>query len=131
MNAFLLPRGGSSKLSTPTPNRGAWFALCGALSVFAACAPKGVPNSAPDSGTCVPTCRPGFVCVAGACEAACNPRCAVGQTCTADLQCVAFGVDAGTDSSDAAPLDAPDDVRPADVMVEAGKDATAPGTAMP
>lgn len=37
---------------------------------------------------CVPSCRTGFVCIAGNCVSQCNPPCPDSETCTADLQCV-------------------------------------------
>jgi hypothetical protein len=37
---------------------------------------------------CIPSCRRGFVCVAGACVSACNPPCAAHERCTEALECV-------------------------------------------
>lgn len=37
---------------------------------------------------CRPRCRSGFTCIDGACVSACNPPCAVGDTCDASGECV-------------------------------------------
>jgi hypothetical protein len=64
-----------------------------AAPVAAAPPPNG---SAPDGSEpkraadgCVPSCRSGFVCVAGACVSACNPPCPAGQECVEGARCVA------------------------------------------
>ncbi len=37
---------------------------------------------------CAPACREGFTCLQGKCVTACNPPCAAGERCTADLRCL-------------------------------------------
>lgn len=65
-------------------------------------------SSAP--APCVPDCRAGFVCVAGACVSACNPPCGAGLVCTASATCErAPDADAGPDDAGTIDGGAPDD----------------------
>ena len=45
---------------------------------------------------CTPECRIGYVCVQGRCVSRCNPRCAAGDECTNEGQCVPRGSAAST-----------------------------------
>ena len=74
-----------------------------------------------DASTCLPACRPGFVCVVGVCVSACNPPCPSGMRCTPDLQCVS--PDGGTTSFDV-PL--VPDVVASDHSVDSSFDAALP-----
>lgn len=86
--------------------RSAWWSVFFVVAL-AACgeAPADPPRDAAPG--CEPACRPGFACSRGMCVSACNPPCGAGETCTADLRCVAMSVDAGMDAT-------PDDVAPPD-----------------
>lgn len=37
---------------------------------------------------CQPTCRAGYVCATGRCVSACNPPCALGESCSPQAECV-------------------------------------------
>lgn len=41
----------------------------------------------PPPGACNPTCRTGFVCLAGNCVEACNPPCGAGMQCSITAEC--------------------------------------------
>lgn len=57
-----------------------WFWAVAVLVAAVGCGDN-TPASADASASCVPACRAGYTCVAGACVEACNPRCPAGERC--------------------------------------------------
>jgi hypothetical protein len=47
------------------------------------------PAASPESESCFPACRTGYVCARGACVSRCNPPCGADETCTAQGECAA------------------------------------------
>ncbi len=74
----------------------------------AAAAAATTPDVARD---CAPPCRSGYVCLDAVCVSACNPRCAEGERCDSNGECVAVVVDrapaGSTASAPAHPVAAP------------------------
>jgi hypothetical protein len=54
-----------------------------------AAAPAAAPTTVTPAPDCVPACQAGFVCTNGSCVSACNPACAIGETCWSDGRCIA------------------------------------------